>query len=406
METTGAKSVRPLSSTDGEVVSEIAEGREESAQVGHDEGASREIEIDEEELEATAQHPRIPRKPVTPTKAMVLEHELHHAEYRDWCKHCVAGKGVCHLHRSTEKDHSSPEFSVDYAFMTLKGEIEHGFKLSEEGKVGASPVLVGYDHRSRGIWAMAVEQKGVTESSVAWIDGKLNQAGCRGTKVILKSDQEESIVALKKAVAVRRRAETIPIESPVRDSRANGAIERTIRTWAAQVRTLRHHLEYRLNKKMSNGSPLMSWLTAWAADVLTRYRVQAYGKTSYEFTTGHKGAQPIAMFGEKVMFMHTPLKTSRDKMQTDWDTGYFLGINPGTTEYIIGNDDGVFSCATIRRLPDENAFDPAIIDDIKVRYHEYVMEGASSTPVMIRPASMSTSRPDPEALPRVPRRTT
>ena len=90
METTGAKSVRPLSSTDGEVVSEIAEGREESAQVGHDEGASREIEIDEEELEATAQHPRIPRKPVTPTKAMVLEHELHHAEYRDWCKHCVA----------------------------------------------------------------------------------------------------------------------------------------------------------------------------------------------------------------------------------------------------------------------------------------------------------------------------
>ena len=81
-----------------------------------------------------------------------------------------------------------------------------------------------------------------------------------------------------------------------------------------------------------------------------------------------------------------------------------MGINPGTTEYIIGKDDGVFSCATIRRLPDENAFDPAIIDDIKVRYHEYVMEGASSTPVMIRPTSMSTSRPDPEALPRVQRR--
>ena len=54
METTGAKSVRPLSSTDGEVVSEIAEEREESVQVGHDEGASRDIEIDEEELESTA----------------------------------------------------------------------------------------------------------------------------------------------------------------------------------------------------------------------------------------------------------------------------------------------------------------------------------------------------------------
>ena len=74
------------------------------------------------------------------------------------------------------------------------------------------------------------------------MESKLNQAGCHGTKVVLKSDQKESIIAPKKAVAIKRQAETVPIESPVRDSRANGAIERTIRTWAAQVSTLRHHL--------------------------------------------------------------------------------------------------------------------------------------------------------------------
>ena len=145
------------------------------------------------------------------------------------------------------------------------------------------------------------------------MDEKLNQAGCGGTKVVLKSDQEESIIALKKAVAIKRQAETAPIESPVRDSRANGTIERT----AAQVRTLRHHLEYRLGKKMSNGSALMSWLTVWAADVLARYRVQTFGKTSYEFTTGHNGAQPIAMLGGKVMFMHTPRKSSGTQ-DTSW----------------------------------------------------------------------------------------
>ena len=160
------------------------------------------------------------------------------------------------------------------------------------------------------------------------MERKLNQAGCRGTKVVLKSDQEESIIALKKAVAIKRQAETVPIESPVLDSRANGAIERTIQVLVAQVRTFRHHLEYRLGKKMSNGSALMSWLTVWAADVLTRYREQTFGKRSYEFTTGHKGAQPIAMFGEKVMFMHTPLKSSRDKIQTDWGTGFVCGHQP------------------------------------------------------------------------------
>ena len=115
-------------------------------------------------MEATARHPRIPRKPVVPTKTMVLEHGLHHAEYREWCKPCAAGKGVCHLHRNTDKDHSNSEFSVDYAFMTLKGEIEHGFKLSDDDKIDSNPVLVGYDHRSRWIWAMAVDQKGGTES--------------------------------------------------------------------------------------------------------------------------------------------------------------------------------------------------------------------------------------------------
>ena len=47
-----------------------------------------------------------------------------------------------------------------------------------------------------------------------------------------------------------------------------------------------------------------------------------------------------------------------------------MGINPGTTEYLIGKYDGVFSCATIRRLPDDEAFGPAIIDDIKVRYRD------------------------------------
>ena len=45
METTGAKSVRPLSSTDGEVVSEIAEEREESVQLGHDEGTASEAAV-------------------------------------------------------------------------------------------------------------------------------------------------------------------------------------------------------------------------------------------------------------------------------------------------------------------------------------------------------------------------
>ena len=85
------------------------------------------------------------------------------------------------------------------------------------------PVLVGYDNDSHGIWALAVDAKGATRPAVQWVNGKINEAGFLGTPITLRSDQEEAILALKKAVAIYRQAETVMLESPVRDSKANGA---------------------------------------------------------------------------------------------------------------------------------------------------------------------------------------
>ena len=180
---------------------------------------------------------------------MVLAHELHHADYRDWCDHCRAGKGVAHQHKTSESDSSEAEFNVDFAFVTREC-LDLKKYMKDEDKVGASPVLIGCDHRSKAIWAMPVDIKGPTQSAVNWLVGKIGQAGCRGVKVVLKSDQEESIMALKKAVAVMRQAPTVNIESPVRDSQAKGSAERAVRTWAAQARTMKHHLEHRLQHKI------------------------------------------------------------------------------------------------------------------------------------------------------------
>ena len=229
------------------------------------------------EENVAARDPRIARRPIKPTKAMVLAHELHHADYRDWCDHCRAGKGVAHQHKNSVNESDEAEFSIDYAFMTKEGQVELERNMEEKDKVGACPVLMGSDHRSKAIWAMVVNEKGPTESAVKWLVSKLDQAGCRGTKVVLKSDQEESIVALKKAVAIKRQAQTVSIESPVRDSQANGNAERAVRTWAAQMRTMRHHLEHRLQHKIPIFSALMTWLVSWSAEVICRYRIQANG---------------------------------------------------------------------------------------------------------------------------------
>ena len=208
-------SVRPLSSTE-KGASGIAGPEGPSQSVAANGSAAGEEEDDIEEH--AARDPKVARRPVRPTKAMVLAHELHHADDRDWCDHCRAGKGVAHQHKAPENDSGEAEFSIDYAFMPREGQFQLEKHMRNEGKVGASPVLIGCDHRSKAIGAMAVDTKGQTQSAVKWWVGKIDQAGCPGIEIVLRSDQEESIVALKKAVAVMRQAPTANIESPVRDS--------------------------------------------------------------------------------------------------------------------------------------------------------------------------------------------
>ena len=76
--------------------------------------------------------------------------------------------------------------------MTKEGSIEMERDMKATDKVGATPILVGCDHRSKAIWAMATNTKGQTESAVKWLSGRIAQAGSRGVKVVLKPGQEEA----------------------------------------------------------------------------------------------------------------------------------------------------------------------------------------------------------------------
>ncbi len=126
------RSVRPLSSTN-EGVQDIA-GQSGQSQAATPEGNAVEIEVEEDN---TARDPKVAKRPIKPTQAMILAHELHHADYRDWCDHCRAGKVVSHQHRSSSNDNEDAEFSIDCALMTKEGSVESERNLSEPGKIGA-----------------------------------------------------------------------------------------------------------------------------------------------------------------------------------------------------------------------------------------------------------------------------
>ena len=81
--------------------------------------------------------------PRMPTAAEVEDHNRTHLPYRNWCYHCVRGKGKDLDHRrEVTEDRGLSEYSFDYCF---PGD-EFGFKLT---------ILVGRE-RERGVTMAAV----------------------------------------------------------------------------------------------------------------------------------------------------------------------------------------------------------------------------------------------------------
>ena len=102
--------------------------------------------------------------------------------------------------------------------------------------------------------------------------------------------------ALKGRVALKRRCETSIIQSHVRESKSNGAMEASIRLWKGQHRTLRLYLEDRIKDKVPFGHPWLGWLSVWSTVVINKYRPRN-GRTDYALMTGHRVRHLVVSFG-------------------------------------------------------------------------------------------------------------
>ena len=224
--------------------------------------------LEEHDEHDEVRQPRVGRRPMAPTKAEIEEHYPLHLNYRSWCEHCRAGKARQDRHRVEPHDRErlGITFNADYAFMT-----------PEEKEEDMQPSLVMYDDDKGAFWAMGVESKGPIEPVVKYVKGVLDQSGYEGQKITFKTDQEVSIVALKKAIAAARNGETVPIESPVRASKSNGMMEGAIGRWQAQLRTTKHYAESKLGRRIEVGGALFSWLIPFVADVVNKFKVGADG---------------------------------------------------------------------------------------------------------------------------------
>lgn len=132
-------------------------------------------------------------------------------------------------------------------------------------------MLVMKDAKTKMNGATLVLEKGLVPNAIKYLTSIIHGLGYR--KLIVRSDSEHSIVALKEKTANDAVVEAIWKEAPRGDHQANGFIEAAVREIKAQVRVIKSSLADKLQMKVQDDHPLLAWLPRRAADLISRYNI-------------------------------------------------------------------------------------------------------------------------------------
>ena len=116
--------------------------------------------------------------------------------------------------------------------------------------------------------------------------------------LILKSDGEPAIVAVREALARCHGGRITPEQPPVGEHQANGAAEAAAREMKGQVRAIRCLLEPKLQQRFGEREPILQWARRHAASSVNRYRISKDGRTAEECRTE---ATPDNIWGDRIL---------------------------------------------------------------------------------------------------------
>ena len=193
-------------------------------------------------------------------------------------------------------------------------------------------------------------------NGTGWIQKRpaqdIDNAGHKEVKVVIKSDQEVSMVALQHEVQRLREAKTIPANSPVGESECNGRVENTIGRVQDKMRTLKSHIEAEIGLEIDKMDDLMSWIIRWSGELITRYYV-GKDRVACERISSKVCNKPMCQIGDVVLYMPLDSPATEDKkIETRMGKGIWLGMKARTEENLIGTCDGVVECRTVQRRPE------------------------------------------------------
>jgi len=222
-----------------EGLSQNGEAAEEQEVLEMEETSSQEGDEVQEGRMSKGQKP-----PKEPTKAEREAHGRTHCPYRSWCRHCVKSRARNSPHRNCApadplEEQKVPRVHMDYFFMSR-----------EDEKASKNPLIVIADERSGSRYARAVGCKGLGDGGemdwliedISTIMKSWGHGGGTGGELIIKTDGEPALLAVRNAVIKYHGGVIVP-EAPAKGEKAeNGLIEeagKTVREYVCTVLSYR-----------------------------------------------------------------------------------------------------------------------------------------------------------------------
>ena len=125
----------------------------------------------EQEEEWSGTRARIVSIPEAPTAQGLEEHLLTHWPFRNWCDHCVRGRGKSGQHREVRRGTSIPIVGIDYMWMT--SEDDEGGDESLRGM----PILALADQESGWVSSWLVPKKGAHWYAIKTLHRQIEDLG-------------------------------------------------------------------------------------------------------------------------------------------------------------------------------------------------------------------------------------
>ena len=276
-----------------------------------------------------ARRARVQGSPYRPTKDEIAEHKCTHWPFRSWCRHCVRARAVSspHKRRTPEEieflKNRVPTISVDHCFMS-----------STDEAASKNPFLVLYDNDTGSIYAFARGTKAIKPWIVRYVHAIITELGYAQVKIGFKSDRAPELIQFGQEVSRLREAPTDPLLSATKESKTNGDMERAVRTWEGQYRTLKLQVEEETGAEIPSNHAILQWCAWWSAGILSRFRMGTSGRTPYEIATGHRSKTPIVCFGEHILNHKKRNIAGLGKAESEWHDGMYLGMS-GLSSYIV-----------------------------------------------------------------------